>query len=93
MERIALAKRNLEDAVARWDPPDGIVVVDHAVVVEGDTIYLTMTISARGVETKVAGDYLTWMFSDMATDALKELHRRWTDNIRRIAKRDGNVSG
>ena len=70
------------------------MVVSHEVVVKGDSIYLTLTISAHGVEQTVAGDYLTWMFSDMATDALRELHRRWSDNIRKItARKDGNVSG
>jgi hypothetical protein len=93
VERVALAKRNLEDAIDRWKPPDGILVVGHKVVVDGDSIHLTLTISARGVEQTVAGEYLTWMFSDMATDALKELHRRWSDNIRKVVRRDGNVSG
>lgn len=94
MERVELARRNLEDAIARWKPPDGILIVNHDVVVNGDSIYLTLTISAHGVEQTLSGNYLTWMFSDMATEALKELHRRWSDNIRKItARKDGYVSG
>ncbi len=90
MGAIEQAKSNLDLVVAAWKPPDGIELVKHAVVIQDDSIYLTMTVRVHGKEQVVAGNWLYWIFTDCATEAMTVIHRRWSDNIKRLAeiKRD-----
>ncbi len=86
MGAIEQAKQNLDLVVGAWKPPDGIELVEHDVSIRDDSIYLTMVIRAHGKEQVVSGNWLYWIFTDNATDAMKEIHRRWSDNIKRLAE-------
>lgn len=86
MGAIEQARKNLDLVVTAWKPPDGIELVDHDVVVKDESIYLTMTIRAHGKDQVVSGNWLYWIFTDCAVDAMTVIHRRWSDNIKRLAE-------
>lgn len=92
MGAIEQARENLERVVASWKLPDGIELVAHTIVTRDDSIYLTLTIRAHGAEQIVGGNWLYWIFTDCAAEAMKVIHRRWSDNIKRIAEVHGKQS-